>query len=235
VIVEYVNMTNQLQNLLHLKWSPVALTFASAVPADIPHVDKAAASGCSYWKLAAEGQTFYTEAADHFNCPVGAYTHNVDLPPEQAKELEGLVTTMVGLQYLKMEEVATLPRRSAPFGVTVYAPLASTPFDPDVIIVRGNARQIMLLAEAAKAADFSHDMNAMLRPTCAVIPEAIEARRASLSLGCIGNRVYTELGDDEFYFAIPGPNVGDVVEKLQTIVHANRELEQFHQTRKATV
>ncbi len=226
---------HQLQDLLRLKWSPIALAFKPEAPSDLPRIDKAAASGCTYWKLASEGRVFYTEASDHFNCPVGAYTHNVDLPADQAKELEGLVKTMVGIEYIKMEEVATLPRRSQPFSVTVYAPLASAPFDPDVVIVRGNAKQVMLLAEASKAAEISHDMAAMLRPTCAVVPEAIEAKRASLSLACIGNRVYTELGDDEFYFAIPGAKVGEVVEKLTTIINANRELEQFHQARKADI
>jgi hypothetical protein len=24
---------------------------------------------------------FYTEAADHYNCPVGSYTHGIALPP----------------------------------------------------------------------------------------------------------------------------------------------------------
>lgn len=72
--------------------------------------------------LAAEGAVFYTEAADHCNCPVGSYTHGVTLPPERAKELEDVVGTMVGLQYIRVEEVAALPRRAEPFRVAVYAP-----------------------------------------------------------------------------------------------------------------
>ena len=51
------------------------------------------------------------------------------------------------------------------------------------------------------------------------------------SLGCIGNRVYTGLGDDEFYTAIPGPKLAPLLDKLATIVTANRELEGYHRLR----
>ena len=51
------------------------------------------------------------------------------------------------------------------------------------------------------------------------------------SLGCIGNRVYTDLPDDEFYYALPGQHLAAIVNKLQTIANANRELEKYHRTR----
>jgi uncharacterized protein (DUF169 family) len=53
------------------------------------------------------------------------------------------------------------------------------------------------------------------------------------SLGCVGNRVYTELPDDELYFVLPGKQVSAVAEKLAAIVHANRELEKYHRARLA--
>ena len=71
----------------------------------------------------------------------------------------------------------------------------------------------------------------MGRPTCAVIPEAINADRTSASFGCIGNRVYTGASDDEAYFAIPGSQLAVVEDKLATIVRANEELEKFHRAR----
>jgi hypothetical protein len=39
------------------------------------------------------------------------------------------------------------------------------------------------------------------------------------------------MADDELYFAVPGKHVAAVVEKLATIVHANRELEKYHRAR----
>src|SRR5215469_14854916 len=95
----------QLQVFLGLKTAPVALTFRASPPPGVPHVAAAGPSGCSYWKRAAQGETFYTEAADHYNCPVGAYTHGIDLPAPQLQELQGVVGTMVSLGYLRGEEV----------------------------------------------------------------------------------------------------------------------------------
>jgi uncharacterized protein (DUF169 family) len=223
----------QLEDLLGLRTPPVALAFRATPPADIPKAATAAPSGCTYWKRAAEGQTFATEASDHYNCPIGAYTHGIDLPPERAQELQDVVGTMIQLGYLRSEEVAGIPRRQGGFGTAVYAPLADAPFEPDVVLVRGNAKQVMLLAEAAQAAGVGADSGLMGRPTCAAIPEVLRTRRSAASVGCIGNRVYTGLADDELYFALPGKQVGAVLEKLAVIVQANRELESYHRARLA--
>jgi uncharacterized protein (DUF169 family) len=222
---------NQLQALLGLRWPPIAVGFQASVPADLQGVEAAGPSGCTYWKLAAEGKIFYTEAADHYNCPIGSYTHGIDLPPARAQELEGLVGTMIGLEYIRQEEIPTIPRRDAPFGVALYAPLAAAPFEADVVLVRGNARQMMLIAEAAGAAGLSEGSALMGRPTCAMIPAVMQSGLVTTSLGCIGNRVYTGLGDEELYAAIPGSKLVLLLDKLATIVTANRELESFHYLR----
>ena len=225
----------RLTELLNLRIPPVAVSFPAAPPAGVPRVAKAGPAGCAYWKQAAEGAVFYTEAADHYNCPVGSYTHGVALPPERAAELEGVVGTMVSLQYIRMDEVAALPRRTEPLQIAVYAPLARAPVPPDVVLVRGRAREIMLVAEAALAAGLAGDGAAMGRPACAAIPATLGKPGGVTSLGCIGNRVYTGLADDELYFTIPGARVGDVVERLESVLHANRELEAYHQGRRASL
>jgi uncharacterized protein (DUF169 family) len=222
---------NRLLTLLQLRTTPVAVTFRSTPPANVPRGAAAAPSGCTFWKHAADGQAFYTEASDHYNCPIGAYTHGIDLPPAQAKELEGILGTMFHLGYLRPEEIPDIPRRQDAFGVAVYAPLADEAFEPDVVLVRGNAKQVMLLAEAAQAAGVGAESGVMGRPTCAAIPQAIRTQRSVASFGCIGNRIYTGLGDDELYFALPGKHLGAVVEKLATIVNANIEMENYHRAR----
>lgn len=221
------------QELLTLTLPPVAIAFRPIAPPGIPHVGVVEPSGCSYWRLATEGKVFYTEAADHYTCPIGAYTHGVDLPVEKAAELEGLIKTMVGLEYLQREEVHHIPRRTAPFGVAMYGPFPGAPFSPDVVLVRGRAKQVMLVVEAARMAGIGPDVSVMPRPTCAMLPETMHANRATISFGCIGNRVYTGLGDDELYVALPGQRVPEVVSKLASVVNANRELEQFHRGRQA--
>jgi uncharacterized protein (DUF169 family) len=219
--------------LLRLTTAPVAIAFLDAAPRDVPHVSAVEPAGCGYWRRAAAGDVFFTTADDHKRCPVGAHTHNVTLSPAEQQELMGLVQTMVGLSYLKMEDVAQIPTRKTPLKVAVYAPLAATPVPPDVVLVRGTAQQLMLLAEAAQAAGVAGTGATMGRPTCAVLPEAINSDRTAASFGCIGNRVYTGADETEAYFAIPGPQLGAVEENLAVIVHANQELEKFHRGRAA--
>jgi uncharacterized protein (DUF169 family) len=230
-----MNPAQQLEDLLELRTPPVALAFRDAPPANVSRVAVAGPSACTYWKQAALGETFYTEASDHYGCPIGSYTHGVDLPPDQQKELEGVVGKMLQLGYLRAEEIPGIPRRQGAFGVAVYAPLAGAPFEPDVILVRGNAKQVMLLTEAAQAAGVAAESGLMGRPTCAAVPAVLQSSRTVASLGCIGNRVYTGLADDELYSALPGTCLGAVVEKLATLVRANRELENYHRSKMASL
>jgi uncharacterized protein (DUF169 family) len=222
-----------LAQLLSLASPPVAIAFVDAPPAGVQHVSAGEPAGCGYWRRAAAGEVFYTVADDHKRCPVGAHTHNVPLTPPEQQELMGLIQTMVGLEYLKMADVPQIPTRTSPLHVAVYAPLDASPVPPDVILVRGNARQLMLLAEAAQAAGVAGDGPTMSRPTCAVLPQAINTARTAASFGCVGNRVYTGASDDDAYFAIPGGQLRAVEERLTAIVHANEELEKFHRARAA--
>jgi uncharacterized protein (DUF169 family) len=196
--------------------------------ASVPHVSAIEPAGCGYWRRAAAGEVFFTIADDHKGCPVGAHTHNVALSPAEQQELTGLVQSMIGLSYIRMPQI---PTRKTPLRVAVYAPLAATPVPPDVVLVRGNARQLMFLAEAAQAAGAAGSGGTMGRPTCAVLPGAINSMRTVASLGCIGNRVYTGADDAEAYFAIPGAQLSAVEEHLSVIVRANQELEKFHRAR----
>ena len=226
---------SSLEQLLSLTSSPVAIAFVDEVPVGVAHVSAVEPAGCGYWRRAAAGEVFYTTANDHKNCPIGAHTHNVPLSSTEKADLMSLVETMVSLQYLKMEEVPLIQTRRTPLRVAIYSPLKASVIPPDVVLVRGNPRQLMLLAEAAQAAGVAGAGPTMGRPTCAVVPEAINADRTASSFGCIGNRIYTEAADDEAYFAIPGGQLRTVEEKLTVIVHANSKLEEFHRARAACV
>ena len=227
-------MYTSLAKLLQLDSPPLAIAFVDAAPPGVPHVSAIEPASCGYWRRAADGEVFFTTADDHKQCPVGAHTHNVPLSPEEEHELMGMVDTMVSLSYLRMQDVPQIPRRPVPMRVAVYAPLAASPVPPDVVLVRGNARQLMLLAEAAQAAGVAGSGPTLGRPTCAVLPDAINSGRTSASFGCVGNRVYTGAADTDAYFAIPGPRLADVEQSLTTILHANEELEKFHRARAGT-
>jgi len=159
---------DELTGLLSLSSPAVAIAFVDEPPVGVDRVERTGPASCDYWRQAAEGHTFFTVADDHKACPIGAHTHHVLTSPEEQQQLMGLVQNMVALSYIKMEEVPSIPRRTAPFSVAVYGPLASATVSPDVVLVRGNARQLMLLTEAAQLAGIAGVGPAMGRPTCAV-------------------------------------------------------------------
>jgi uncharacterized protein (DUF169 family) len=158
----------------------------------------------------------------------------VELPPDKAPELQAIVGMMLQLQYVREEEIPQIPTRPTPFATAVYAPLNATPVDPEVVLVRGTARQIMILAEAAGLAGVESAPGLMGRPTCAMLAVASQRGQYAGSLGCIGNRVYTNLADEEFYFALPGSKLEAVISTLETIINANEELEKFHRSRQVS-
>jgi uncharacterized protein (DUF169 family) len=219
------------ETLLGLSSPPIAIAFTDEPPLGVARVAAAEPAGCGYWRRAAAGEVFYTLPDDHKNCPIGAHTHNVPLSDGERDQLMGLIQTMVGLSYIRMEEVPSIPTRKAPLRVATYAPLDKAPTSPDVVLVRGHAHQLMLLAEAAQLAGVAGSGATMGRPTCAVLPEAINSDRTSASFGCVGNRVYTGASEHDAYFAIPGDRIGEVETALKTIVRANEELEKFHRAR----
>jgi|SRR3984893_6237064 len=208
----------------------IAIAFLDRAPAGVPHVKAPLPASCSYWKLASEGEVFYTTADDHLNCKIGAHTHGVVLSPEEAAELRSTIGQMIGLNYLGPEEVPQIPQRTEPFQVAVYSPFAQSPCEPQIVLIRGNARQFMLVAEAAIGAGIGSN-GSMARPTCAFLPGTLQTGCASPSFACIGNRVYTDMDNDELYYAIPGLRVAELVAALEKIVAANQALESFHQAR----
>lgn len=218
---------------LDLAHAPVAVAFLSEPPEGLARIARPDPASCSYWKQASEGRAFYTTADDHQNCAVGAFTHGVPLSPDKSRELEGLVGTMVELKYIKREEVPQIPHRTSALQVAAYAPLGQARFPPDAVIFRGNTRQIMLISEAARRAQALDESAVMGRPACAMLPPAIGSANAVTSLGCIGNRVYTGLDDNELYLTVPGGVVDRVLAELDTIIDANIELEKFHRARAA--
>jgi uncharacterized protein (DUF169 family) len=66
------------------------------------------------------------------------------------------------------------------------------------------------------------------------LPAAL-AGGAVASTGCIGNRVYTDVSDDELYVAVPGKDLARVADEVGTISHANSTLADYHRERRRTL
>lgn len=211
---------------------PVAVSFRDAIPVDVEKFAGTEPSGCSFWRLAANGKVFYTLPENHFNCAVGAYTHNVSLSPEREKETEQTLKMMFDLGYVKPEEVPQIPRMPLTPAAIVYAPLGDAPVAPDVVLFACKPAAAMLLNEAANRAGVASGTPALGRPTCMALPASLQ-HGAILSLGCMGNRVYTGLGEDEMYFVLRGKDLAAVADALGVITSANNALQDYAQGRRS--
>jgi uncharacterized protein (DUF169 family) len=231
---QYSNVETKISKSLGLKKRPVAVKFVEVPPKGVSKLEGTQPSGCSFWRIAAAGHTFYTVPSDHYNCAVGSHTHNIPLPPERTKELEQTLSFMAEIGYIKTDEVPAIPQLAAMPGAVIYAPLGETPVDPDVVIFAGPAAEIMLLQEAAHRAGRTAQFPMLGRPTCMAIPAAM-AKGAITSSGCIGNRVYTDLADGELYVMVPGKDLEPIARELETIASANAKLHEYHRSRRQEI
>jgi uncharacterized protein (DUF169 family) len=63
------------------------------------------------------------------------------------------------------------------------------------------------------------------------LPASLQAG-SILSLGCMGNRVYTGLGEDEMYFVVRGADLAALADALNVITVANQALREYAEGRR---
>jgi uncharacterized protein (DUF169 family) len=142
-----------------------------------------------------------------------------------------MIGMMTEVGYLAEAEIPNIPTRASKLEILTYGPLAKMPREPDLVLLRTTPRAAMLVSESTHAAGVRSEGPPGLRPACAMVPDVLATRRAATSLSCIGNRVYTELPDDEMWCALLGNQMATVLSRLSTVVEANRKLEAFHAAR----
>jgi uncharacterized protein (DUF169 family) len=226
----YRSLEQQLSSELGLTRRPVAIAFADAPPPGVAKFLGSVPSGCTFWRHASYGRVFFTVPGDHYNCPIGSYTHSMPLPADRASELDQMLGLMSDIGYLRMEEVPGIPVLPKTPAVVVYAPLGDTPIEPDVVIFIGSAAGLMLVQESATSAGLISNLSTLGRPTCMAVPAAL-AGGLVVSSGCVGNRVYTDIGDGELYAAVSGKDVARLAAAAGRIAAANAELQEYHRAR----
>jgi uncharacterized protein (DUF169 family) len=212
----------------------IAVAYLKAPPQGVDRFSGTVPSSCTFWQLASSGNGFYTVPGDHLNCSIGNYTSGFDAPPDRAGELEQTLSLMASIGYVRMEEVPSIPRLPEAPAFIYYAPLEKAVVAPDVVIAAGRPAPLMRLQEAAARAGAASQLPLLGRPTCMALPASI-AHGSVMSAGCIGNRVYTGLKDDELYVMLPGERLADIASELSVIQKANETLQEYHQNRKTTL
>jgi uncharacterized protein (DUF169 family) len=215
---DYADASNQLRELLGLGIPPIAITFASEDPAGIvtfgrsypePTADGRTgpvSAGCVFW-MHATAREFKTSAADHGNCSVGSYTHGFTSLQEAAAHAD--VQALLAAQWVTPGAAARIPSVPARPQSVVYGPLGSTSLDPDIVFLRVNAKQLMLLHDAWPGLRFEG------KPQCHIIPLAKETGEIAVSSGCMLSRVRTGMSNNEVTCAIPAVRLGELIVRLR--------------------
>ena len=216
---DYKDAAAALTSLLNLDVAPLAITFGDGAPDGVPAFDEPmsepaddgragrVSASCVFWMKGVE-RTFTTVPEDHGNCSVGRMTHGFASLQDVARNDD--VGALLGAGWIGMDDVPRLPVVSTRHAHVTYGPLEDSPVDPDVVFLRLNPKQLMVLNDAVP------EMAIEGKPQCHIVAMAKEHNKVAASIGCMLSRVRTEMASDEMSCAIPGPALGEVVDKLRS-------------------
>lgn len=214
----WTELADSLSRALALASPPLAISFSDAPPADVPAFDAPmpapmpdgrtgrVPAGCVFWMEAAN-HTFSTVAEDHGNCSVGSMTHGFKTLDEVAGNSD--VAALLDSGWVTMDVVPQIPVVHEKPGAVTYGPLAETPVDPDVVFLRLNAKQLMVLSDAVPGLRIEG------KPQCHIVAVAKEQGEIAASVGCALSRVRTGMSANEMTCAIPASRLEEVVTAIQ--------------------
>ncbi len=217
-------LASELNSLLKLQSPPLAITFSKDAPQGVPRFEGPVPdpgpdgrtgkvpAGCVFWVEAAN-KTFTTEPEDHGNCSVGSLTHGLKTLEEVAGNSD--VAALLESGWVTMDVVPQIPTVSDRPNFITYGPLEEAGLDPDVVFLRLNAKQAMVLSDAVPGLRFEG------KPQCHIIPMAKEQNQIAVSVGCMLSRVRTGMANSEMTCAIPAGRLAEVVESLKTTAVAD--------------
>jgi uncharacterized protein (DUF169 family) len=215
---KYAPLAEELVSLLSLSSPPLAITFSQEAPEDVAPYDGPMAeptpdgrtgrvpAGCVFWVKAMD-HTFTTVPEDHANCSVGSMTHGLKTLEEVADKSD--VATLVGSGWVSPEIFPQIPTVKQRPDYISYGPLHETPVDPDVVFIRVNAKQAMVLSDAFPELRFEG------KPQCHIIAIAKEQEQVAVSVGCMLSRVRTGIPNTEMTCAIPAGRLAEVLDRLK--------------------
>ena len=209
----------RLNAALHLNVAPIAITFgevgaAPFAPTSDPMPDPTldgrtgrVPAGCVFWVHALE-RTFTTLPEDHGNCSVGSLTHGlIDLETAATRADVG---ALVEAGWVTPDVFPSIPTVvSRPRSIT-YGPLAEASAQPDVVLVRTNARGVMTIGDAVP------DLAIEGKPQCHIVAIAKEQQRPAASVGCALSRARTGMGAHEMTCALPGSRLEEIVGAIES-------------------
>lgn len=210
----------ELEEILRLTMPPVAITFTGQRPDGVAAFDDRVPppmpdgrtgrvpAGCVFWVKATQ-RTFSTVPEDHSNCSVGRLTHGMAMLDDIAGNSD--VAELVNSGWVGMDDTPGIPTISTRPGAVTYGPLQEAT-DPEVVLLRVNGRQLMVLSDALPGLRIEG------KPQCHIIALAKEHGEVAASVGCALSRARTGMRVEEMTCAIPARKLGDVFDKLRRTV-----------------
>ncbi len=224
MVTDYEAHSKALSEILKLAEPPLAITFTAEAPQGVPAFDEPmpeptadgrtgrVPAGCAFWAHGTR-RTFATAPEDHGNCNVGSLTHGLRTL-EQAAQGED-VAALVEAGWVTPDMFPAIPTVAERPGAITYGPLSETTFDPDVVFLRLNAKQAMMLHAALP------DLRFEGKPQCHIVPIAKEQGQVAISVGCMLSRVRTGMAISELTCAIPAARLPEVVNALVAVQEAD--------------
>jgi uncharacterized protein (DUF169 family) len=120
-----------------------------------------------------------------------------------------------------MDVVPLIPVVRERPGAVTYGPLAETTVDPDVVLLRVNGRQLMVLSDAIPGLRIEG------KPQCHIVAVAKEQQQPAASVGCALSRVRTGMPPTEMTCAIPATQLADVVAAIRHNAVADNEVARY--------
>jgi uncharacterized protein (DUF169 family) len=214
-MVSMASLAKELTVGLELDQPPVQISYLDQPPTGVVEHPGGAPSVCT---LFAEGEkrTFFAPTHAHEDCEVGAFV--MGIPPAGAvgDRLTKTLQMMHGAGYLSPGEEAKIPHNAQAPKFVAYGPLGTLPVPPTNVLIFARPRSAMLALEAAH---FEAPMNG--RPMCSIVPVLNGGAKVAFSMGCIGSRIYTQMGDDRMVIGIRGDYLATFVRDLRSIRRAN--------------
>src|SRR5580704_12547367 len=190
-MTDHRSLADALSKALHLAVAPIGISFGDEAPAGVaafaepmsePAADGRAGrvpAGCVFWVRAAE-RTFTTVPDDHGNCSVGRFTHGL----ASLEEIGGNddVAALLDSGWVDTEAVGGIPSISRRSEAITYGPVAEADSLPDVVLLRVNGRQMMVLSDALPGLEVEG------KPQCHIVARAKEHGELAASVGCALSR-----------------------------------------------
>jgi uncharacterized protein (DUF169 family) len=133
----------------------------------------------------------------------------------------GDVAALLESGWVTMDVVPQIPVVRERPGAVTYGPLAETPVDPDVVLIRLNAKQLMVLSDAMPGLRIEG------KPQCHIVAIAKEQGQAAASVGCMLSRVRTGMPSEQMTCAIPASQLASVVDAVERNAVADAAVAQY--------